>query len=182
MHPTQRFNEQRARILREHVVFLVNQLGSTSLLPSLLLTEFEQTLIMLFLHVNQHNYSGLLEKQPADVAAWQVHRTEEYIEANWDKPIIFEALAAETSVSIGSLFRNFRKIRGYSVNEFLKQIRLRHARRMLQRPEGSTTVAHVAFACGFADLGHFARAYFQTFDEQPSQTLNRANGASFTRH
>lgn len=182
MYPTQRFNEHSARLLREHVMFLVNQLSSPSLLPPLLLTEFEQTLMVMFLHVNQHNYSGLLESQPSNVAAWQVRRAEEYIEANWDKPISLEALSAETNVGIRSLLRSFWQTRGYSANEFLRQIRLRHARRMLQHPEADNTAINVAFACGFADLNRFGKAYFQAFGERPDETLNRANGAGLTRH
>jgi len=182
MHLTQHPDEHLARCLREHVMLLVRYLDSPSLPPPLLLTEYEQTLMVMYLHVNQHNYSGLLKKQPQDVVAWQVHRAEEYFEANWDKPITLEALSAETNVGIRSLLRSFWKARGYSAKEFLKQVRLRHARRMLQHAEASTTVTNVAFACGFADLRRFEKAYFQAFGEWPAETINGANGASFTRH
>lgn len=182
MYLPQRSDEHLARCLREQVMFLVRYLDSPSLPPPPLLTEFEQTLMVMYLHVNQHNYSGFLEKQSQDVVAWQVHRAEEYIEANWDKPITLEALSAETNVGIRSLFRSFWQTRGYSAKEFLKQIRLRHARRMLQNAEASTTVTNVAFDCGFADVFRFGKAYFQTFGERPAETLNGANGAGFTRH
>jgi len=35
-------------------------------------------------------------------------------------------------------------------------------------------VTAVAFACGFGNLGHFARDYREVFGERPSMTLARA--------
>jgi len=182
MYLTQRSDQHLARSLREHVMFLVRYLDSPCSPPPQMLAEFEQTLMVMYLHVNQHNYSSLLNKQPRDVAAWQVHRTEEYIEANWDKPITLEALSAEINVGVRSLLRSFWQTRGYSPKEFLKQIRLRHARRMLQHTEAFTTVTSVAFACGFTDLHSFGKAYFRAFGEWPAETLNGANGAGLTWH
>jgi hypothetical protein len=114
-----------ARILRDHFLFLVNELSSAAPLPSLLLAEFEQTLMTMFLHVNRHNYSHLLELEPPDAAPSQVRRAEEYIAANWDQPISLESLAAITGVSARSLIRSFRLRRGYSPMQFVKQVRQR---------------------------------------------------------
>ena len=57
---------------------------------------------------------------------------------------------------------------------FVKQVRLRHAQDMLLNPDANTSVTGVAFACGFQNLGHFARDYRQTFGELPSATLGRS--------
>jgi transcriptional regulator GlxA family with amidase domain len=57
---------------------------------------------------------------------------------------------------------------------FVKSVRLQHARRMLQQPEGATSVVSVAFACGFLNPGHFARDYRLAFGELPSATLSAA--------
>jgi hypothetical protein len=122
--PTPNVAQPAARILRDHFLFLVNKLSSTSApLPPLVLAEFEQTLMTMFLHANQHNYSHLLERQPPDIALMQVRRAEEYIEANWDQPISLEDLAAVTGVSMLSLFRSFKQNRGYSSLEFVKRVR-----------------------------------------------------------
>jgi AraC-like DNA-binding protein len=182
MSPSQTFTRPSARILRDHFMFFVSQLSAVTSLPSLVLAEFEQTLMMMFLYANQHNYSDLLEQKPSDIAAWQVRRAEEYIEANWDKPMKVEAIAAISEVSIRSLFRSFRQSRGYSPKEFVRQVRLRHARAVLQNPGPAATVADIAFACGFGDLGRFSIHYFQAFGELPSVTLDRARGAGLVRH
>jgi AraC-like DNA-binding protein len=182
MSLAQDFKERPARLLRDNFMFLVRQLSSATSLPPLVLAEFEQTLMVMFLHANQHNYSHLLQQEPSDVAPWQVRRAEEYIEANWNKPMSLEAVAAEVGVSIRSLFRNFRQSRGYSAVEFLKQMRLCRARQMLQRPEARITDTDVALVCGFADLDYFIKAYFQAFGERPLETLNRGKGSDFTWH
>jgi AraC-like DNA-binding protein len=176
--PLQDFARPAARILRDHFIFLVRQLSSGALLPPLVVAEFEQTLMVMFLHANQHNYSDVLDQEPPDAAPWQVRRAEGYIEANWDRPMSVEAIAAASGVSARSLFRHFKQSRGYSPMEFLRQVRLRRARERLQRPDEPTTVAEVAFVCGFVDVGRFSQDYFRAFGERPSQTLHRANSAA----
>ena len=57
--------------------------------------------------------------------------------------------------------------------EFARRLRLEHARRMLEQPSPATTVTDVAFACGFGDLGRFARDFQRMFGERPSALLAR---------
>jgi AraC-like DNA-binding protein len=167
-----------AKALRTHFLFLVDRLAeATARLPKLMLREFEQTLTVLFLHANRHNYSHLLERPPAEGAVSQVRRAEEYIEANWQRAITVEGLAAAAGVSGLSLFRSFKKARGISPMDFLNQLRLRRSREMLLRPEADTTAATVAVSCGFGDLDRFTDGYVRAFGEQPSQTLARSKGA-----
>ncbi len=124
--PTPNFARPAARILRDHFLFLVGELSSAAApMPTLLLTEFEQSLMVMFLHANRHNCSHLLEHAPPDAAPIQVRRAEEYIAANWDQPISLETLAAITGVSVLSLARSFRKSRGYTPMQFAEQVRLR---------------------------------------------------------
>lgn len=59
---------------------------------------------------------------------------------------------------------------------FVKEVRLRHARQMLLSPDADTTIAKVAFLCGFGNLGNFAKDYRDAFGELPSQTLKRVSG------
>jgi transcriptional regulator GlxA family with amidase domain len=96
------------------------------------------------------------------------------MEANWNQPITMEALAHATSASARSIFYHFKQSRGQSPMAFVKEVRLRHARRMLSRTDTSTSVTEIAFACGFNNLGHFARDYLKRFGERPSDTIKRA--------
>jgi transcriptional regulator GlxA family with amidase domain len=74
------------------------------------------------------------------------------------------------------LFKAFSKTYGISPMMFVKKLRLEHARRFLTTPDARTSVTGTAFACGFSNLGHFARDYHNIFGELPSQTLIRAKG------
>jgi transcriptional regulator GlxA family with amidase domain len=58
--------------------------------------------------------------------------------------------------------------------EFLKFVRLKNARKLLQRPDPATTVTGVALHCGFQNTGRFARDYREHFGEMPSATVQRA--------
>jgi transcriptional regulator GlxA family with amidase domain len=137
----------------------------------------EQAVIVSFLCANRHGESHLLDREPMGTAPWQVRRAEEYIEAHWDQPITVEALAVATGASARSIFHFFKASRGCGPMVFVKQVRLRHARRMLMMPDKTTSVTSVAFDCGFANLGHFAKDYGKCFGELPSKTLNRTRGA-----
>ena len=169
-----------AKALRDHFAFLVDKVSrSLAPLPKMMLAEFEQTLMVMFLHANQHNYSDLLAQASPDPAPQQVRRAEEYIEANWQHAVALEDLARASGVSALSLFRAFKKSRGYSPFEFANRVRLRRARSLLQRPGAATTVAEVAASCGFADVGCFADDYARAFGEPPSRTLGRSRHDGF---
>jgi transcriptional regulator GlxA family with amidase domain len=47
---------------------------------------------------------------------------------------------------------------------------------MLTAPDLHTSVTGVAFACGFANLGHFAKEFHEAFGELPSEILARSKG------
>ena len=57
---------------------------------------------------------------------------------------------------------------------FVRQVRLRHAKHMLEHATPETTVTSVAYDCGFSNLGHFAKYYHAAFGEYPSTTLRTA--------
>jgi len=122
--PEQDGRHPMAKAFRNHFMFLVNQVNASDPpLPKAMLTEFEQALMVMFLHANRNNYSPLLERRAADAAPSEVRRAEEFIEANADRPITLEDLARVTGVSAFSLFRAFRKSRGYSPLEFAARVR-----------------------------------------------------------
>jgi len=159
--------------LRRLLLFFVGELDCAGgQMPLIAIRELEQALIVSFLCSNPHNHTALLEGRPSAVSTRQVRRAEEYIEAHWNEPITVEELARITATSARSLFHHFKQCRGQSPMNFLKQVRLEHARQMLCNATASVTEA--AFACSFSNLGHFARDYAKQFGERPSVTLKRA--------
>jgi AraC-like DNA-binding protein len=173
--PRSSFDNPALRRMRRILEFMVSELDrDDGKVPTAALVEFEQLLLIAFLIANPHNFSDILCREPARPAPWQVRRVEEYIAANWNRPITVEALSAAAGASARSIFKAFRDSRECSPMAFVKGIRLQHARRMLLEPDSTTTVVSTAFACGFLNPGHFARDYRLAFGELPSATLGAA--------
>jgi AraC-like DNA-binding protein len=161
--------------LRRLIEFIVSELDrEDGGVPAHALAEFEQMLLVGFLTANHNNFSHLMERDHARPAPWQVRLIEDYIDANWKKPITIEMLADVTGGSARSIFKTFKETRGCTPMAFVKQVRLNNARRLLQSPEETTSVIGVALACGFLNSGHFARDYRLAFGELPSVTLNNS--------
>lgn len=156
--------------------FLAGQFDSSTVkLPELVIRELEQAVVVAFLRANRNSLSHLLEGDVQLAPPQAVYRAEQYIEANWDRPISIEELVAVANVSARVLFKSFKKFRGYSPMGFAKNVRLRRAREMLAK-NPATSVTGVAFRCGFGNLGHFSKDYREAFDELPSETRLRALG------
>ncbi|MGP0093268.1 MAG: helix-turn-helix domain-containing protein [Xanthobacteraceae bacterium] len=132
-----------------------------------------------FLCWNRHNFSDFLDREPQGISPWQVRRAEEFIAANWNQPITVEELAKAVGASVRTIFRCFKQSRGFGPMVFVKQLRLDHARQLLNRGDAGTTVTGTALSCGFHNLSHFAVDYRRAFGERPSETLNRAMGKNF---
>jgi AraC-like DNA-binding protein len=105
------------------------------------------------------------------VAPAFVRRAEEYIDEFADDPLRLSDIAEAVGLPSRTLLDGFRKFRGTSPMQYLRQVRLQRARSALQRAAPGTRVAAIAMECGFAHLGRFAQAYLEAFGETPSDTL-----------
>ncbi|MEW6453527.1 MAG: AraC family transcriptional regulator [Pseudomonadota bacterium] len=157
--------------LHNMTMHLIHELDASGTTDSIAVSELQNLVTTMVLLGNRHNYSAVLAAKPKSSAPFQVRLAEEYMEANWDRPITIETLTEVTGVSARSLFERFQSFRGISPMVFLRQVRLRQARKMLMSPKPDTTVTGVALACGFLNTGHFARHYREAFGELPSKIL-----------
>jgi len=132
--------------------------------------ELEQALMVSLLTHSAHNGQHLLRLKEANAAPWQVLRIEEHIAAHLDRPFSIEEAETIVGCSARTIYRAFRKHRGYSPAEFSKQRRLIKARDMLREGPPFRSVGDVAEACGFADLSHFSRDFRRQFGEWPSSS------------
>jgi AraC-like DNA-binding protein len=164
-----------ARSLRRLIDFLSREVdATTSVVPVAVYRELEQAIQLAFLSASCHSFNHLLETPHKLPDAGVVSRLEDFIEAHWREAITIERLVTEAGVSGRSLFRTFERARGYSPMAFVKAVRLRNARQMLQSGDPGVSVASAASACNFANQGHFARHYREAFGELPSATLAMA--------
>lgn len=136
--------------------------------------EVERMVIMKFLMCHRHNYTHFLLREPLPATTSAVRTVEEFIAANWDKPIDVPAMARVAGISARSLFRQFKQDRGYSPADFAKKVRLERAREMLEQSADGASVTQIALKCGFQNPGHFARDFRVAFGELPSRTLRKS--------
>lgn len=107
-------------------------------------------------------------------AANTARMVQQYVDVNWSRPLTIDDLAEAAGVNARTLFKHFKQARGFTPQEYIKRVRLNHARAMLQAGDRTTTVLGTALKCCFQNQGHFARDYRLAFGERPSETLERA--------
>jgi AraC-like DNA-binding protein len=159
--------------LHQIIRFFSEQLVATRL-PPRTLQNLQNAVTSAFLYAARHAFSARLDNNDTPEASPQyLRRAEEYIEAHWNEGVSVEKLTEVTGQSARAIFNAFRQYRGYSPMAFEKTVRLKHANELLKVPHPRTTVTGVALACGFSNLGHFAKDYRAMFKEQPSDTIRR---------
>lgn len=106
-----------------------------------------------------------------------VGRARYWLEEHYEEPVTVHDLAQAMNLSVRQLQHLFRERFGMTPIEVLRDIRYRHARRMLMHPTPSgvaPTVAAVAHRCGFTHLSRFSICYRERFGESPSETVRQA--------
>lgn len=148
--------------------------GTSAFSHGRVVDALEHTLQRLLLATFPHNQSEFFDAAGASPAPYYVKRVEDFIHQHAADPITLEEMIAVAGVSARSLHAGFRRFRGTTPMNYLKNCRLLLARRQLQcAAEEGLTVTEVAMACGFTHLSKFARDYCERFGERPSATLKR---------
>ncbi len=76
-------------------------------------------------------------------------------------------IANNLNMSRSSLYRKMKKVSGYSINQFIRKIRLERAVQLLE--DKSKTISEVAFDVGFNDQKYFREIFSQQFGASPSE-------------
>ena len=97
------------------------------------------------------------------------------MEETLEKPASLPELTMAAGMSNRQFQRLFSRELGQSPARFYLELRLKHARMLLQRSTGS--ILDVALECGFSDPSHFTRQYRQLFGETPGQARRRCASA-----
>jgi len=166
----------RAQALLGILHSVVHSIAASPRPNAFLLAELEQALIVSLLTYSEHNYSRQLESRSFDPAPWQILRVEEHIDANLDKPFNIDDAAAVAGCSARTIYRAFRRHRGYTPAEFSKQRRLVKALSPLRDARPDLSVMEIAYDCGFGDLSHFSRDFARAFGESPSSVRRSSHG------
>ncbi len=90
----------------------------------------------------------------------------DYIHRHFADDISVASLASACNISISALERRFRKHLKKTPHQYINEVRLDNARRMLLETEKS--IGTVALEAGFSDHSHFSRAFSRYFGITPS--------------
>jgi len=90
-----------------------------------------------------------------------------YIKKNYMNDICINELANVAHLSVSALERRFRKYLAKTPKQFLNEIRLENARRLLV--ETNSSISDVASETGFSDHSYFSKQFKKMFDQLPSQ-------------
>lgn len=112
-------------------------------------------------------------KSEATVPAY-VTTLEMFIQNNLTQPLTLDDLIRIAGLSPRTVQDAFRRHRGYSPMQFLRECRLRAAYEELAHPSENTSVTSTAFKWGFNHLGRFSTYFGQRFGQSPSNILRLA--------
>ena len=90
-----------------------------------------------------------------------------YMDAHFDSHITLESVAAHIYVSPAYLSTLFRKETGVKFSEYLTDIRMKNAKRLLEHPE--FTVAQIAEQVGYKDVRYFSEVFQKYYQVSPAQ-------------
>ncbi|WIE85112.1 helix-turn-helix transcriptional regulator [Curtobacterium sp. MCPF17_021] len=105
-----------------------------------------------------------------------------FLETQYARTITLTDICDAAGVSPRTLQTWFMQCHGISPMAFLQLLRLDRAQAALQAGNrGETSVATIAYDCGFRHMGRFAGAYLRRFNEYPTQTLRTRVATSTLR-
>lgn len=117
--------------------------------------------------IGSYGITRHLEKTSLALAGMDALKTPvDFIRQNYMKNISLEQLADITHLSISALERRFKKFLGKTPKQFINEVRLENARRLLI--ETNIAIATIANDTGFADHSYFSRQFQKLFEQSPS--------------
>jgi AraC family transcriptional regulator len=109
----------------------------------------------------------------------RLKRVCEFIEANLERQLHLDQLAQVACLSQYHFARAFKNATGHTVHEYLTTKRLDRAKELLAANESS--IADIAFQCGFSTQGTFTKAFVRSLSISPGR-YRRACASSVSPH
>ena len=96
---------------------------------------------------------------------------EAYVQKHFSSDILsVSSLAHEFAMSESTLLRQLKRLTGLSPIQYLQEVRLDEARRLLEN-RACDSIAQVASKVGYDDARSFARSFRQRFGKLPSEMM-----------
>lgn len=93
-----------------------------------------------------------------------------------DSDFTVEQMCEEVGISRAHLHRKMKELTGFAVTEFIRNIRLEQAARLLR--EQKLNITQVAYTVGFSNLGYFSTVFRKHFGISPRDFISQHNAAT----
>jgi AraC-like DNA-binding protein len=103
----------------------------------------------------------------------QLADLESWVRERLSTPLSVQDLAQKVGVTPRAIQMAFREQRGCTPGQFLRDLRLDEARRLLAT-QPNKSVSDIAMGLGFLHLGRFSGSYLARFGELPSETRRKS--------
>jgi AraC-like DNA-binding protein len=118
--------------------------------------------------VGSYGFTQLLAKASQVLSSIDaIQAPVEYVRENYHRQLHVEELAKLAFISVSALERRFKKYLCKTPKQFINEIRLENARRMLI--ETPMPIAEIAYRCGFSEHSYFSRQFKLLFGTLPSE-------------
>ena len=84
-----------------------------------------------------------------------------------------EFIAQQVNMSHSTLYRKIRALTGFSINEFIRKIKMKHAEDLLLT--GKYTISEIAFHVGINSIPYFRQCFKEEFGMVPSEYIKNLN-------
>lgn len=131
--------------------------------------ESDRLLLQLLIAALKAGYSGQPIRDRLVIVPRHVRIAERYIREQYPHQISLRQVAEACQISVRTLQSSFRSYRDTTPKEFIRNIRMTHARSLLVSNPG-LSIADVANAVGYRSHSQFTGDYKRTFGECPKAT------------
>ena len=120
---------------------------------------------------NEQDKPGPSVELSAEEAEWMRDFEAHIAENLSDSNLAVAMLARHFAMSESSLLRQVKRLTGASPQQFIKEMRLQHARKMLEE-QRHRSVARLASKVGYGDARSFSRSFKKRFGKLPSDFIS----------
>ncbi len=119
----------------------------------------------------QGNYRKLSSSSFGTIApsvnSRRVRKVQQYINEHFQEDVTLQDLAQLVGMTPTSFSRFFKLRTGRSVSDYLIDIRLGHAARLLV--DSTTSIGEICYECGFKNVSNFNRTFKKRKDRTPKE-------------
>ena len=106
-----------------------------------------------------------------DVRRPSIKKISAFLRQNYSSQITLCSVASDNFISPEHLSRLFKKSTGKGFNEFLSEIRLEEAKKLLET-ENKLSISEIAYSCGFNDSNYFSDKFKKAYGIPPLRYRN----------